>query len=40
MHAKVAEFARTSGTGSTGGSMLDRLADALLGPTGDDADRG
>ncbi|MFE7262243.1 hypothetical protein ACFU9B_09270 [Streptomyces sp. NPDC057592] len=40
VHAKVAELARTSGTGSTGGSMLDRLADALLGPTGDDADRG
>lgn len=40
VHAKVAELARTSGTGSTGGSMLDRLADALLGPTGDDADGG
>ncbi|MET3984204.1 helix-turn-helix domain-containing protein [Streptomyces sp. PvR034] len=40
VHAKVAELARTSGTGSTGGSMLDRLADALLGQPGDDADRG
>ncbi|MEU4067420.1 helix-turn-helix domain-containing protein [Streptomyces wedmorensis] len=40
VHAKVAELARTSGAGSTGGSMLDRLADALLGPTGDDTDGG
>lgn len=40
VHAKVAELARQTGTGSTGGSMLDRLADALLGPTGDDADGG
>ncbi|MEU3321582.1 helix-turn-helix domain-containing protein [Streptomyces sp. NPDC006785] len=40
VHAKVAELARQTGTGSTGGSMLDRLADALLGPTGDDSDGG
>ncbi|MFC8495320.1 helix-turn-helix domain-containing protein [Streptomyces sp. NPDC057235] len=40
VHAKVAELARSNGTGSTGGSMLDRLADALLGPTGDNADGG
>ncbi|MFD7236446.1 helix-turn-helix domain-containing protein [Streptomyces syringium] len=36
VHARVAELARQSGTGSTGGSMLDRLADALLGPAGGD----
>lgn len=32
VHARVAELARRTGTGSTAGSMLDRLADALLGP--------
>ncbi|MER5759582.1 helix-turn-helix domain-containing protein [Streptomyces sp. NPDC002082] len=32
VHARVAELARHSSTGSSGGSMLDRLADALLGP--------
>ncbi|WP_050513006.1 helix-turn-helix domain-containing protein [Streptomyces sp. JS01] len=32
VHARVAELARHSGNGSSGGSMLDRLADALLGP--------
>ncbi|MEU2393984.1 helix-turn-helix domain-containing protein [Streptomyces sp. NPDC007369] len=36
VHARVAELARASGTGSKGGSMLDRLADALLGPPGGD----
>ncbi|MEV5567574.1 helix-turn-helix domain-containing protein [Streptomyces sp. NPDC052196] len=36
VHARVAELARTSGTGSKAGSMLDRLADALLGPDGGD----
>ncbi|MFM9368083.1 helix-turn-helix domain-containing protein [Streptomyces sp. Da 82-17] len=36
VHARVAELARHSGTGSAGGSMLDKLADALLGPTGED----
>ncbi|KAB7834055.1 helix-turn-helix domain-containing protein [Streptomyces mobaraensis] len=36
VHAKVSEIARSSGSGSTGGSMLDRLADALLGPPGSD----
>ncbi|MFJ6013004.1 helix-turn-helix domain-containing protein [Streptomyces sp. NPDC092952] len=40
VHAKVAELSRTSGTGSTGGSMLDRLADALLGSTGDETNGG
>ncbi|MFE6689629.1 helix-turn-helix domain-containing protein [Streptomyces sp. NPDC057743] len=34
VHARVAELARATGTGSSAGSMLDRLADALLGPTG------
>ncbi|MCT9090601.1 hypothetical protein N4G70_17310 [Streptomyces sp. ASQP_92] len=38
VHARVAELARTSGTGSKGGAMLDRLADALLGPTGGDTE--
>ncbi|MFI1182600.1 helix-turn-helix domain-containing protein [Streptomyces sp. NPDC020799] len=36
VHARVAELARHSGTGSAGGSMLDRLADALIGPAGGD----
>ncbi|GAA0371702.1 helix-turn-helix domain-containing protein [Streptomyces blastmyceticus] len=36
VHARVAELARHSRTGSAGGSMLDRLADALLGPAGGD----
>ncbi|WP_411129902.1 helix-turn-helix domain-containing protein [Streptomyces sp. x-19] len=36
VHARVAELARQTGTGSSGGAMLDRLADALLGPTGGD----
>lgn len=36
VHARVSELARHSGTGSAGGSMLDRLADALLGPAGGD----
>lgn len=40
VHAKVAELARTSGTGSTGGSMLDRLAGVLLGQPEDAADGG
>ncbi|MEL3944485.1 helix-turn-helix domain-containing protein [Streptomyces sp. LNU-CPARS28] len=40
VHARVAELARTSGTGSSGGSMLDRLADALLGPNGGDREGG
>lgn len=40
VHAKVAELARQTATGSTGGSMLDRLADALLGHPGGDADGG
>ncbi|MFF4738793.1 helix-turn-helix domain-containing protein [Streptomyces sp. NPDC001262] len=34
VHARVSELARQTGTGSAGGSMLDRLADALLGPAG------
>ncbi|MFI6055516.1 hypothetical protein ACIBCO_36200 [Streptomyces violascens] len=33
VHARVAELARQSGTGSSAGSMLDRLADVLYGPT-------
>ncbi|MFE1770280.1 helix-turn-helix domain-containing protein [Streptomyces sp. NPDC059008] len=36
VHARVAELARQTGTGTSAGSMLDRLADALLGPTGGD----
>ncbi|MGW2484954.1 helix-turn-helix domain-containing protein [Streptomyces sp. NPDC001571] len=32
VHARVAELARQSGTGSSAGSMLDRLADVLYGP--------
>ncbi|WP_051741079.1 helix-turn-helix domain-containing protein [Streptomyces xylophagus] len=36
VHARVSELARQTGTGSAGGSMLDRLADALLGPAGGD----
>ncbi|MFJ9816172.1 hypothetical protein ACIRU3_13065 [Streptomyces sp. NPDC101151] len=36
VHARVAELARQTGTGSGAGSMLDRLADVLLGPTGGD----
>ncbi|WP_330261801.1 helix-turn-helix domain-containing protein [Streptomyces sp. NBC_00539] len=39
VHAKVAELARSNKSTSTGG-MLDRLADVLLGPVGDDADGG
>ncbi|MEU7605430.1 helix-turn-helix domain-containing protein [Streptomyces sp. NPDC041003] len=39
VHAKVAELARSNKSTSAGG-MLDRLADALLGPVGDDADGG
>jgi transposase-like protein len=35
VHARVAELARTAGAGSKGTSMIDRLADALLGPGGD-----
>lgn len=31
VHARIAELARHSGAGSSAGSMLDRLADALLG---------
>lgn len=33
VHARVAELARQSGTGSSAGSMLDRLADVLYGPS-------
>ncbi|EPH40347.1 helix-turn-helix domain-containing protein [Streptomyces aurantiacus] len=36
VHARVAELARQSGTGSKGTAMLDRLADALIGPAGGD----
>lgn len=36
VHARVSELARQTGTGSAGGSMLDRLADALIGPAGGD----
>ncbi|MEV0992741.1 helix-turn-helix domain-containing protein [Streptomyces sp. NPDC049949] len=39
VHAKVAELARHTSGGSAGG-MLDRLADALLGPAGGDTDGG
>ncbi|MFD9813725.1 helix-turn-helix domain-containing protein [Streptomyces sp. NPDC059080] len=41
VHARVAELARHTGSGSAGGSMLDKLADALLGPAnGGDHDGG
>jgi hypothetical protein len=33
VHARITELARGTGQGSRGASMLDRLADALLGPT-------
>lgn len=36
VHARVAELARQTGTASKGAGMLDKLADALLGPTGGD----
>ena len=36
VHARVSELARQTGTGSAGGSILDRLADALIGPAGGD----
>ncbi|RLU85876.1 helix-turn-helix domain containing protein [Streptomyces griseocarneus] len=36
VHARLGELARQTGRGSTGGSMLDRLADSLLGPAGGD----
>ncbi|MGW7413419.1 helix-turn-helix domain-containing protein [Streptomyces sp. NPDC054863] len=36
VHARVAELARHSSTGSSGGSMLDRLGEALLGRPGGD----
>ncbi|MFD7103101.1 helix-turn-helix domain-containing protein [Streptomyces celluloflavus] len=36
VHARVAELARHTGTGGNSGAMLDRLADALLGPAGGD----
>lgn len=39
VHAKVAELAKSTKSTSAGG-MLDRLADALLGPQGNDADGG
>ncbi|MEV0438977.1 helix-turn-helix domain-containing protein [Streptomyces spectabilis] len=40
VHARVAELARHTGTGSSGGSMLDRLADALLGTDGGGSEGG
>ncbi|WP_405659763.1 helix-turn-helix domain-containing protein [Streptomyces sp. RK9] len=40
VHARVAELARHTGTGTSGGSMLDRLADALLGQSGGDGEEG
>ncbi|MBI0374740.1 helix-turn-helix domain-containing protein [Streptomyces albiflaviniger] len=40
VHARVTELSRDSGRGSTGGSMLDRLADALLGSAGGDSREG
>jgi predicted transcriptional regulator len=39
VHARIAELARTTGQGSTGASLLDRLADTLLGPMGEDNGR-
>ncbi|MFD9069502.1 helix-turn-helix domain-containing protein [Streptomyces lasiicapitis] len=36
VHARVAELARQTGAGSKGTAMLDRLADALIGPAGGD----
>ncbi|WP_053649790.1 MULTISPECIES: helix-turn-helix domain-containing protein [unclassified Streptomyces] len=40
VHARVSELARHTGTGSKGGAMLDRLADALLGPAEGDTGGG
>lgn len=40
VHARVAELARHTGTGNGGASMLDRIADALLGPNGGDHEGG
>ncbi|MFD9879980.1 helix-turn-helix domain-containing protein [Streptomyces alboflavus] len=40
VHARVADLARHTATGGTAGSMLDRLADALLGPSGGDGEGG
>ncbi|MFM9368155.1 hypothetical protein [Streptomyces sp. Da 82-17] len=40
VHARIAELARTTGHGSKGGSMLDKLADALLGPKSDGGQEG
>lgn len=40
VHARVAELARHTGAGTSGGSMLDRLADALLGQSGGDGEGG
>lgn len=40
VHARVAELARRTGAGSGGGAMLDRLADALLGPNGGEREGG
>ncbi|TGB14410.1 helix-turn-helix domain-containing protein [Streptomyces sp. MZ04] len=36
VHARVTELARQTSTGSKGAAMLDRLADALIGPSGGD----
>ncbi|MFF0744201.1 helix-turn-helix domain-containing protein [Streptomyces sp. NPDC004111] len=38
VHARVAELTRRTGTGSSGGSMLDRLGEALLGRPGGDSE--
>ncbi|AVV42894.1 hypothetical protein C6376_17200 [Streptomyces sp. P3] len=38
--ARVTELSRGSGHASAGGSMLDSLADALLGPAGGDSGEG
>ncbi|MFD9863483.1 helix-turn-helix domain-containing protein [Streptomyces alboflavus] len=40
VHARVAELARHTGTGTSGASMLDRLADTLLGSAGGDREGG
>ncbi|MDT3395581.1 helix-turn-helix domain-containing protein [Streptomyces sp. B1866] len=40
VHARIAELARANGRASTGGSLLDKLADVLIGPDGGDGDGG
>lgn len=38
VHARVSDLSRQTGSGSKGAAMLDRLADALIGPSEGDAE--